>query len=875
MSTGTETFLINPYIAGSPVKDAAMFFGREDVYAWLRQHLRGVYQDNAIVLYGERRSGKTSILYQMKERLGDDHYLPILLDLQGMGLAGLDGFLWEVARKIVLSLREVEGVPPLNRPARQDFETNPRYQFEEQFLPPVIEAIGQRSILLMFDEANRLTEKTEAGDLPPDIFDYLRSLMQQTNHLTFLFALGNRIETNSRGASHLFNLAVYHKISFLDEDFALDLMTRPVAAYYTFTPAALKHIYHLTAGQAYYTQLLCHNLFTYWTRERPAQLDIAEVEAVIPDVLEQGTPNFRFVWDDSTAVEKVILAALSEGVLHDQPGVTRRNLERVLSEIKLYPPNGDITNGLHTLFERDVINDDEPYQFRMIVMQRWLHKFKRLDWVHEEIGEVARQWETQKTEAEQQHIPPPLRSERTVMRWVLAFMTLLVLAIIVFALVMRQRSLAELEAAEAREARRATEVAGLVATVAANSTMAVQSQAALVVASTKAAEAATRGDSQEAADARATAAALQALNQALEAAATQAVAQATSQAQLEPPPVESASPEIIPPTSTETPSPTATATATPVPPTATATLLPPTPTFIPIPTPTPVPTVTPLPRLQGTIAYPAFNDKNGTYNIYFYDLASDATSLRRTGASQPAFNADGSRLAFLAWSGGQRGLLTANRTGGAETLISAAPEDKLPTWSPDGDTIMFFTRRSGDRASEIFTTSANQMFSSYQAQGFVADGEYPTWGGNGQVVFRAKGRLGVGLRLASPPFNQLTALTGLDEDTAPALDPAGKTVAFMSRREGNWDIYTVNADGSNLRRLTTEPGEDGLPAWSPDGDYLAFVSRRDGEWAIWVMEADGDNPKKLTPMAGSPDGQVLFNRDTSTGWTEERLSWGP
>ena len=115
MPNENETFVINPYIAGSPVKDSAMFFGREDVYAWLCQHLRGEYQDNAIVLYGERRSGKTSVLYHMSEKLGDDTYVPVLLDLQGMGLEGMDGFVWEVARKIVLALRRVEGAPSFSR----------------------------------------------------------------------------------------------------------------------------------------------------------------------------------------------------------------------------------------------------------------------------------------------------------------------------------------------------------------------------------------------------------------------------------------------------------------------------------------------------------------------------------------------------------------------------------------------------------------------------------------------------------------------------------------------------------------------------------------------------------------------------------------
>ncbi|MDX1520608.1 MAG: ATP-binding protein, partial [Anaerolineae bacterium] len=309
MRSETETFIINPYIAGSPVKNPTMFFGRDDVYAWLRQHLRGRYQDNIIVLYGERRSGKTSVLYQMGEQLGDDTYVPVLLDLQSMSLEGVDGFLWEMARKIVLALRGVEGVPLLDRPARRDFEGNAFQQFEEGFLPPILAALGNRRLLLMFDEANRLEEKIESGDLPATAVNYLRSLVQHSNRVNFIFSIGNRVEESNRLSFELFNLAVYRKVSFLEQDFAEDLITRPIEQYYTYTPEAIERIFELTSGQAYYTQLLCHNLFTYWTDGKPSQLDVADVDAVLPDIIEQATPNLQFAWDDSSPVEKAILAA--------------------------------------------------------------------------------------------------------------------------------------------------------------------------------------------------------------------------------------------------------------------------------------------------------------------------------------------------------------------------------------------------------------------------------------------------------------------------------------------------------------------------------------------------------------------------------------
>ncbi|NIV31251.1 MAG: hypothetical protein GWN58_17675, partial [Anaerolineae bacterium] len=67
----------------------------------------------------------------------------------------------------------------------------------------------------------------------------------------------------------------------------------------------------------------------------------------------------------------------------------------------------------------------------------------------------------------------------------------------------------------------------------------------------------------------------------------------------------------------------------------------------------------------------------------------------------------------------------------------------------------------------------------------------------------------------------------------------------MSARDGNWEVYAVNLDGSGLKRLTNNSANDGLPTWSPDGQSIAFVSNRSGAWAIWVMDRSGDNARKL------------------------------
>ena len=71
-------------------------------------------------------------------------------------------------------------------------------------------------------------------------------------------------------------------------------------------------------------------------------------------------------------------------------------------------------------------------------------------------------------------------------------------------------------------------------------------------------------------------------------------------------------------------------------------------------------------------------------------------------------------------------------------------------------------------------------------------------------------------------------------------------IAFVSDRDGNREIYVMDADGGNLRRLTDNPVDDWYPSWSPDGKRIAFVSERDGNLQIYVMDTDGGNPRNLS-----------------------------
>jgi len=90
------------------------------------------------------------------------------------------------------------------------------------------------------------------------------------------------------------------------------------------------------------------------------------------------------------------------------------------------------------------------------------------------------------------------------------------------------------------------------------------------------------------------------------------------------------------------------------------------------------------------------------------------------------------------------------------------------------------------------------------------------------------------------------------DDAFPVWSPDGNRVAFSSKRDGNWEIYTMNKDGSGLTRLTHSDKSDVMPSWSPDGSWITFMSDRDSspKFEIYVMKADGKNQTRLTYKSG-------------------------
>jgi hypothetical protein len=386
---------VNPYIAGSVVTGADMFFGREDVFSFVRRHLTGLHRDTPLVLYGQRRTGKTSVLYHLPRHL-EARYRCVLIDLHGLGLdAGMGSLLWGIASVVSRTLRRDHQIA-VKIPGRGAFTDDPRSAFENMFLDEVWAALGDDHLVLMVDEVARLEEERAAGRLEPDVFEYLRHLMQHYPSLNFIFSIGSGLEEMERDYSFLFNSSLYHRISFLEPTAATALITEPARGCYDVAPDAVATILQITSGHPYYTQLVCHSLFDQWVRDPRGTMTVADVLAVLTEAIELGSANLTFVWEYSAPEEQAMMAGMASVLHASGRRVTAERVRDVWREVGVTMPQGEANRAIRSLTAREVVAPGgRGYSFCVDLQRLWIRKHRKLNWVKDDLTEVIRDWGAQ------------------------------------------------------------------------------------------------------------------------------------------------------------------------------------------------------------------------------------------------------------------------------------------------------------------------------------------------------------------------------------------------------------------------------------------------------------------------------------------------
>jgi len=378
----------NPYVFDSPIMARELFFGREDIFRSIKEALIDREQDNFIILYGQRRIGKTSVLHQVGHRLSEQ-YIPVLIDLQSVPSDSIEGFLRELASTMQQALQRDIDVK-VELPSRDEFLADSQHAFGRDFLARVEEALGDRYLILMLDEAQLIREKAQRGAWEDDAFEYFFNLTRQHARLGLIFSIESQ-ESPSLSAT-----GIEKKVGFLNRDQAVKLVVQPVQGILTYEPEAVERILSLTSGHPYYVQLLCHHLFAYCQRVSTKAVTLADVEAILPEVIERAGSDFQFLWDNSTPEEKFVLAALAQAGGEKGQAISKEELLATLRRRKTPVSARQVAKALVNLSLKEIINFQAPYTFNVDVFRLWLRDQKRIGWVKRELAGTVEQWKRER-----------------------------------------------------------------------------------------------------------------------------------------------------------------------------------------------------------------------------------------------------------------------------------------------------------------------------------------------------------------------------------------------------------------------------------------------------------------------------------------------
>ncbi|HLG17055.1 MAG TPA: two-component regulator propeller domain-containing protein [Blastocatellia bacterium] len=402
----------NPYIVGNPIRTERMFFGREDDFRYVRTKLEGASQGVVIVFCGERRVGKSSILYQvLNGRLGE-RFIPVFVDMQemvissdseffartsrligdavtralgpssdpvsaveatttGIGLAGRADSHTARSRAEVPALAPVVSVP--------QFDGRNPYPVFLDFLDEVLKEIGDRTLLILMDEYELMESKVDGGKLSTEFFTFLAGLMDNKERLALIFTGSRRLEERDKKYwRELLRRSLFRKVGFLSQKDAVRLITEPLEGRAVFGRGVVDAVYRLTAGQPFYTQVICQNIVDAMNEHKQNWVTRADLEKVIADIVDNPLPQMIYTWDALSDDEKLVLSLLAE-ILPD--GVAHSTAHELRTTVRAneYPVNlseNTIRLTLEEMFRRELLDKDsgEGFSFKMDLFRLWIRR---------------------------------------------------------------------------------------------------------------------------------------------------------------------------------------------------------------------------------------------------------------------------------------------------------------------------------------------------------------------------------------------------------------------------------------------------------------------------------------------------------------------
>jgi len=365
----------NPYVIGNSVGNSSAFVGRDDV---LRDVLSVVRHDdqNAIVLFGQRRIGKTSVLRELEARLSKEgDCLPVFFDLQDHAKQSLGQVLQTLANKISERLPNINS--NLASPPEQNFQT-----WLAKISP-------EKKLVMLLDEFDAMASSQQQTT---KFFTYLRDLLENLDkkRINFVLAVGRNATDLNEIAGSLFKSILSKRVSLLKYEDTVKVIHLAKENNLRWSKEAVKHAWQKTNGHPFITQCLCYTVWNTAYDNEPIQapeITLEHVDKAIPDTLEKSESAFEWLWGGLAPAERVIASALA-GSTGREP-ITEAQLTSVLQKgvVRVMIPK--LQNAPHLLKKWDLIEPiDGKYRFRVELLRLWIVENKPLYEVQKELDNL-------------------------------------------------------------------------------------------------------------------------------------------------------------------------------------------------------------------------------------------------------------------------------------------------------------------------------------------------------------------------------------------------------------------------------------------------------------------------------------------------------
>ena len=397
----------SPYIVGNPVlvDRQEMFFGRADVIDRIQRQLGESNRANVILLEGNRRTGKTSILRQLGKADVLPGWIPVYCSLQeveGDGAkAGVPtrNVFRLLARRTGWTLGNFSvetwfpGLPERepDRPFKPAFlaaldqvfaDGGAPFEAFEIYIAAAVEAASPRRILLMLDEFDKLQEGIDTGITSPQIPENIRHLLQHQPGLSAIITGSRRLKRlREEYWSALFGLGYRIGISALPLDDARQLVTEPVAGRLGYLPQARDRLVELCARHPFLVQSLCNRVFERAASGGDRTITVAAVEDAATEMVRDNE-HFHTLWGYAGTARRRLLLALCDH-LAEGPDAVNLDLFGVKLQEHGVPLRRDseLAGDIDELRELELLDFDDSYRggtYRLSVplMARWLRMNK-------------------------------------------------------------------------------------------------------------------------------------------------------------------------------------------------------------------------------------------------------------------------------------------------------------------------------------------------------------------------------------------------------------------------------------------------------------------------------------------------------------------